>query len=120
MTNTTELTDVVANWVAALTARGVTLRSRGPRGLEMLPKSAYGAMSTEERATLKQHRGEIVAVVREQHGGLARRVVVAEPTPAPAPAPDPSYEQRRQAELRKKLGWDAGVWNEQTGYRRRE
>lgn len=41
--------------------------------------------------------------------------------PADGPAlPAPTDEQRRQAELRKQLGWDKGVLNEQTGYRHRE
>lgn len=34
--------------------------------------------------------------------------------------PKPTDEEKQQAELRRKLGWDEGVLNEQTGWRYRE
>ncbi len=34
--------------------------------------------------------------------------------------PQPTEEEKRQAEKRRELGWHEGVWNETSGYRRRE
>jgi hypothetical protein len=115
-----------AAWVTALTSRGVTLRTRGPRGLEMVPKSAYSAMSPAERLTLKSLKAEIVAVVRAQYDGLARgQVETATPPPDPVPQSrvaqaDEHSKEEDAAEIRRKLGWNVGVMNEQRGYRYRE
>jgi hypothetical protein len=68
-------------WVQALQARGVRLKAHGKKGLAMIPKSAYGEMSNEERAALRAHKRDIVALVRE--GKYAP--TVAEPQAAKTP-----------------------------------
>ena len=91
----------------------------------MLPKSAYSAMSTDERLTLKLLKAEIVAFVREKHDGVARGVERVSPLPAdPVPESRVTQTDERKeedaAEVRRKLGWDVGVLNERTGFRYRE
>lgn len=87
-----EHSDIAASWVEALRARGVTLRTR-VKQLVMHPKSSFGAMSAEERATLKQHKAAIITLVRERYAGTAGPVQVAAlPTSevsAPASKPEP-------------------------------
>jgi hypothetical protein len=67
----TSLLDISLAWVETLTARGVSLRAKGKR-LEWQPGSAYKATSDEEHATYRRCRTEILDVVRERYGGLAR------------------------------------------------
>ncbi len=81
----TATTDVATTFVETLTARGVTLKAHGKKGLAMVPKSAYTAMSNEERATLKAHKRDIIAVVRE--GKYATASI--EPTAARVEPPAP-------------------------------
>jgi hypothetical protein len=79
--------DIAVAWVQALTGRGVTLQVRGKR-LVLHPKSAFGAMSTEERATLKQFKAVIIAVLTERYSGCAGpSVQVAALTPSEGIAP---------------------------------
>ena len=58
----------------------------------MIPPGSYGAMSDEEHRTLRHHRAEIVNIVREHYGGLAR-ATTSEPgtagTPPPVAEPPP-------------------------------
>ena len=63
--------DTAVAWVHTLTARGVSLQVKGKR-LTWNPGTAYNSMSNDERQTYKQHKDDIIAVIREQYGGLAR------------------------------------------------
>jgi len=75
--------DAIA-WVQALQARGVRLKAHGKKGLAMVPKSAYGEMSPDERATLKRHKATIVAVVKGGHyAPAAVESMAAKAPPAP-------------------------------------
>jgi hypothetical protein len=51
-------------FVAALRARGVTLTLKGNR-LHLYPWDSYRRLSPDELMTLKEHRAEIKAVVRD-------------------------------------------------------
>jgi hypothetical protein len=91
------LRSIASQWIDTLLARGVTIEARGRR-LVLHPKGAFGAMSTDERAIAKQHRTEIIEVVRTCHGGWARpspRASVATVAPVTATAlsvpPAPTY-----------------------------
>lgn len=88
MTEDTGLNSAALAWVEALTARGVRLTAHR-KGVMFDPKSAYREMSNEERATLKAHKHEIIALVR---AGVATRaagppVQAAAPTPSEGAAP---------------------------------
>lgn len=92
MTDNKALQDAASAWIAALTGRGVTLAARGKQ-LLMSPKSAYGEMTNEERATLKQHKHAIIALVKDGLPVTVNAVtahavthaVASTPTPAPPP-----------------------------------
>ncbi|MGB2710113.1 MAG: hypothetical protein WBC33_01245 [Conexibacter sp.] len=98
MTENETVSSIASQWVAALTQRGVTLAARGKQ-LVMSPKSAYSAMTNEERATLKRHKPAIVALVKEGYAdavvvGSGPSVQVAAPvtsSAAPTSAPEPSF-----------------------------
>ncbi len=86
MTDITSVNDVAVAWVQALQARGVTVRAHGKKGLALVPKSAYGEMSNEERATLKAHKRDIVQIVREgKYATAAVEPQAAKAPPAPCP-----------------------------------
>jgi hypothetical protein len=74
-------------WVEALCTRhSITLRARGKR-LEVLPKSAFNSVLTnEERATLKAHRAAIVTLLNAQGGTIRPAAVAAEAAPPSPPA----------------------------------
>jgi hypothetical protein len=55
-------------WIETLVYRGVSLRASG-RTVQFTPKSAYGAMTNEERAFHKSHKSRITEILREQYGG---------------------------------------------------
>jgi hypothetical protein len=59
-----------AVWITTQLAKGTTLKAKGKR-LEMLPKRSYSELSDAELLTLRHHRAAIVALVHEQHGGMA-------------------------------------------------
>jgi hypothetical protein len=81
------LNDIAVAFVETLVARGVTLKVRGSR-LAYHPKNAYGELSNDERATLKQHKAAIVAVVRGRYAGTAGpHVQAATLTPSEGVAP---------------------------------
>ena len=92
MTDNKALQDAASAWIAALTGRGVTLAARGKQ-LLMSPKSAYGEMTNEERATLKQHKHAIIALVKDGLPVTVNAVtahavthaVASTPTPPPTP-----------------------------------
>ena len=62
MTDAPGLNDIAVAWIEALTARGVSLTTRGKQ-LVMTPRTAYAEMSNDERRTLKLHKAAIVAIV---------------------------------------------------------
>jgi len=72
--NTESQKQPAADFVAALTARGVTLKVRNNR-LWLLPASAHGELSDAELLVLRHHREEI-----------KRLVIAGLPTPTPASA----------------------------------
>lgn len=82
---------IAAAWVDTLAARGVTLRAKGAKRFEMLPRTAYREMSDDEHLTLRHHRADIVAILIER-GGVVHGVIPAEPAPpldAPLAEPEP-------------------------------
>lgn len=88
--------DTAIAWIDALTARGVTLVLRGRR-IGYHPKSAYGGLTDQERATLKAHKTAIVTALRDRYNGLARGEQVAPPpmpdaVPPVVPEPEPPQE----------------------------
>lgn len=80
------MSDIASAFVETLAARGVTLKARGQKGLAMIPKSAYGEMSTADRQTLKQHKAAIIAVVRE---GKYATTTVEPKAATPVEPPEP-------------------------------
>lgn len=85
MTENTELNPTVVAWINALAARGVTIELRG-KSLAFRPKSAYSAMSDEERAVFKKHKAEIVHAL-EQVGGLVEGALPVTATHGPLETP---------------------------------
>src|SRR5687768_1644355 len=112
-------------WLAALRARGVRIEAHGKR-ITLYPKHAYGEMSTDERAVLKQHKAAILTLLKERRAaGLpvqaTESTVALAPEPAYCPycmrtpccgpahhayevlhADDPAHYWRRRERLREK------------------
>lgn len=96
MTEDKAVSDIALAWVEALRSRGVSVQARG-KNVAYHPRSAYSSLSAEERATVKEHKAAIVAVLMERYGGTAQAVVkgvtdataAREPQAAPAPPPAP-------------------------------
>jgi hypothetical protein len=87
MTNT----DIATQWIDTLTARGVSLRTKGKR-LEWQPGSAYKDMSDDEHRTYRHHKADIIAVINERYNGMARGdIPTVEPAPTATPPPAPVH-----------------------------
>jgi hypothetical protein len=63
--------DALDAWLASVNSRGVALRATGTK-VHVMPKQAYhGVLTDDDRATLKDYRLSIVALLNEQHHGIA-------------------------------------------------